>query len=200
MPSLAFKKIIRLSLVLTLCFAANVAKAQDSTNNVVDILPAKSVSDKTLLNEDGEDTHPPIRLTPDKSELIRLDKEAGTIIIGNPDHLSVLADSAKTLVLVPRMPGATYITVLDRQGEVLMQRHAIVAAPKEKYIRIRRSCTNSDDKNCHETRVYYCPDMCHEVNVVSEGSQGNNSPFDGLEKMVESGSASSEEAGSSETE
>lgn len=160
-------------------FAASAVTAHAQNENIsgeaaaaVDILPAKSVSDKVLIDENTEDTHPPVRLTPDKSELIRLEKNAGTVIVGSPEHLSVLADTANTLVLVPRLPGATYITVLDRHGEVLMQRHVIVAAPKDKYVRVRRSCAGSDDKACQETRVYYCPDMCHEINTVSKDAKG----------------------------
>ena len=42
-----------------------------------------------------------------------------------------------------------------------MQRHVIVASPKEKYVRIRKSCASS--KGCQPTQVYYCPDMCHEI-------------------------------------
>ncbi|MEZ5918731.1 MAG: hypothetical protein R3D66_02020 [Alphaproteobacteria bacterium] len=60
--------------------------------------------------------------------------------------------------MFPVCRGATYITVLDRHGQVLMQRHHRRCA-KDKYVRVRRSCAGSDDKACQETRVYYCPDM-----------------------------------------
>ncbi len=151
----------------------------------VDILPAMTISDDVDLPDDAEETHPPVRLTPDRSEIIRLDRESRTIIVGNPDHLSILADTSKTLILVPRMPGATHFTVLDGHGQVIMQRHAIIASPKERYIRIRRSCANSDDEDCQETSVYFCPDMCHKVNVMAEESEANDSPFDALEEMAE---------------
>lgn len=144
---------------IALLSAASYAQAQ----SVVDILPAKAVKDKNLLPENITDTHPPIKLTPDKSELIRLNEKAGSIIIGNADHLSVLADNAKTLILVPKVLGATYITVLDTNGNVLMQRHVIIGHPKEKYVRIRKSCAGVEEGECQATQVYYCPDMCHQV-------------------------------------
>lgn len=179
MPLSALRTILCVSVAMTV-FAVSAAPVCAQSENIngeamaeaVDILPAKSVSDKALAGENIEDTHPPVRLTPDKSELIRLEKNAGSVIIGSPEHLSVLADTANTLVLVPRLPGATYITVLDRHGQVLMQRHVIVAAPKDKYVRVRRSCAGSADKTCQETRVYYCPDMCHEINTVSKDTKG----------------------------
>jgi Flp pilus assembly secretin CpaC len=178
MPLSVPRTILSFSFVLTL-FAVPALPVHAQSENIsaedpvaVDILPAKSISDEALAGVNAEDTHPPVRLTPDKSELIRLEKNAGSVIIGSPEHLSVLADTANTLVLVPRLPGATYITVLDRHGQVLMQRHVIVAAPKDKYVRVRRSCAGSDDKACQETRIYYCPDMCHEINTVSKDTKG----------------------------
>lgn len=143
----------------------------------VDILPAASLENQGESYDGETHTHPPIKLTPDKSELLRLEGEAGSIIIGNPTHLSILADSADLLVLVPRAPGATHFTILDREGNVMMQRHAIIASPKEKYIRIRNTCAGNSD--CQQTEVYYCPDMCHAIalggnaEAASSDSAGN---------------------------
>ncbi len=134
----------------------------------IEILPAKSLNAAEYDIDPEYQTHPPIALTPDKSELLRLDEEALTVIVGNPLHLSVLADSPKTLILVGRAPGATHFLALDADGEVIMQRHVIVASPKEKYVRIRSTCAAGVD-GCQATRVYYCPDMCHEVLINSEG-------------------------------
>jgi hypothetical protein len=134
----------------------------------VDILPAKSLENAPLSLDEDNETHPPIRLTPDKSEIVRLDAAAATVLVGNPAHLSVLAENSKTLVLVGRAPGATHFAVLDSKGGMIMQRHVIVASPKEKYVRIRSSCASGGSENCQATRVYYCPDMCHEV-VIDGG-------------------------------
>lgn len=104
----------------------------------------------------------PLRLTPDKSELIRLPRSAASVVVGNPAHISVLAESANTLVIVPRAAGASHFTALDDKGEIILQRHVIVAAPQKDYLRVRRTCTRGDD-SCQATSVYYCPDMCHEI-------------------------------------
>ena len=125
----------------------------------------------TRDGSDLSDTHPMIRLTPDKSELIRLDRDAVSVVIGNPAHLSVLLDTPRVVVLIPRIPGATHFSILDRNGDVIMQRHAIVASPKQEYVRVRRSCINAGDGACSATSVYFCPDMCHEISVEQpEGS------------------------------
>lgn len=131
-----------------------------------DLMPA-SAPQGTVV-EDVSATHPLLRLTPDKTEMVTLDGEAQSIIIGNPDHASVLLENPRTLLVVPRQPGATYFSVIDKEGKVLMQRHVVVAAPKQKYVRIRRSCAtggSASNRNCAPLTVYYCPDMCHEVSI-----------------------------------
>lgn len=116
-----------------------------------------------------EDTHPMLRLTPDKSQLLTLERNAASIIVGNDQHLGVLMDSPRLVVLVPRSPGATYFTVLDEKRNIIMQRHVIVDSPKAQYVRVRKSCGIPDpsngnaSENCTETNVYYCPDMCHPI-------------------------------------
>lgn len=155
-----------------IAMASNTAVAQNGASPV-DVLPAKSLNNDTNVYDEGNDTHPPLKISPDKSELIRLERPAGSVIIGSPTHLSILADSATTLVLVPQLPGATYVTILDKKGDILMQRHVIVASPKKKYVRIRKTCT-ADDDACQPTEVYYCPDTCHNVGVAQAQSSGDS--------------------------
>lgn len=121
-------------------------------------------------------THPPLRLTPDKSTIIELSDAAGSIIVGNPAHLNILADSAKRLIVVPRAQGASFFTVLGKDGNVLMQRHVIVGSTSgadKKYVRVRRVCPGGSG-NCQQTSVYYCPDMCHEISTEQLSSGGGN--------------------------
>lgn len=139
---------------------------EDSIFDVAVPQPANT-RDGTSLSE----THPMLRLTPDKSELIRLDRDAVSVVVGNPAHLSVLLDTPRVVVLIPRIPGATHFSILDRNGDVIMQRHAIVASPKQEYVRVRRSCINAGDNACSATSVYFCPDMCHEISVEQPESE-----------------------------
>lgn len=135
-------------------------KTQDG--QIVKFLPKIRSSRKPNAPLPSKITAPPIHLTPDKSEILRLKTEAGSIVVGNPAHLSILADTTKTLVLVPKAPGATHFSVLDKKGRLIMQRHVIIAGPQEHYIRIKKTCTEDAD-GCQATSVYYCPDVCHEI-------------------------------------
>lgn len=168
-----FKGLRRFAPFLTtiaLLYSPALAQQAAPARPPVDVLSASNLPADAVPFYDNEPTHPALSLTPDKSELVHLDREAGTIIVGNPEHLSVLLEGTQNLVLVGKEPGATYFSVLDDEGKVIMQRHVLVAAPREHYIRVRRSCAGSSDENCRETSVFYCPDMCHKVSVSGETS------------------------------
>lgn len=156
---------------LTICFCVTallgttlVSNAQAQNNN--DFMPPRSTVQETAkVFAPNEATHPALRLTPDRSEMIRLNKDAASIIIGNESNIQILMDTPSRLIVVPREPGATFFTILDKGGDIIMQRHAIVASPKEKYVRIRRSCRTAGGTGCEETSIYYCPGMCHDVKI-----------------------------------
>jgi hypothetical protein len=165
-------KMMHRFLMISLCAAVllvSIFNDSASAQSNEDLMPpqASHVENEVTAVAPNDPTHPPIRLTPDKSEMLRLEEDAASIIIGNESHIQLLMDSPKRLVIVPRAPGATFFTVLNKKGEVIMQRHAIVASPKEKYLRIRRSCrtAGSGGAGCEETSIYYCPGMCHDVQI-----------------------------------
>ena len=119
-------------------------------------------------------THPTLKLTPDKSEVIRLDEPASTVIVGNPANLAVLPSTSRGLVLVGKQPGATHFMVLNADENIIMQRHVIVGAVKNNYVRVRKTCAASGDDNCRAMQVYYCPDACHETWVPVEADEADS--------------------------
>lgn len=161
----------------------------------VDIVPSNTETAGHYQIDLDSPTHPPINLSPDKSEIIKLDQKATTVISGNPNHLSVLPSNAQELILVGRAPGATYFTALNSKGEVIMQRHVIVAGPKEKYVRIRKSCAATGDKACQATQVYYCPDTCHEIVLNVQESEKSVIP-EGATVTIQNPQATPGDAGS----
>lgn len=150
-------------LAASLVMGAGTPLAQSAAPKSGDLIPPSSTVEARLDPLDAE-SHPPLKLTPDKSELVRLNTEAASVIVGNPEHITVLLDTPKLAVIVPRRAGATYFTVLDKDQNVIMQRHVIVSSPQKNYVRIRRSCAAAPkDSPCEATSVYFCPDMCHEI-------------------------------------
>ena len=157
-------------IVIAVSFSAFAQDNSQNKNGGVFDLPAGA--NKDTSSADISSTHPILNLTPDKSELIKLDKDAASVIVGNPNHINVMLDTPNTIIVVPRSPGASYFTVVGKDGSIIMQRHAVVAGgsgDKENYIRIRRSCgTNTSGRSCETTSVYFCPDTCHEVSLNQE--------------------------------
>ena len=132
---------------------------------------------------------PTLRVGMDKSELVRLPEDAASIIVGNPVHASVLMDTPRLLVVVPKAPGATHFSVLNDQGAVILQRHVIVGAPQNDYIRVRKSMCGENAKDCASIETFYCPreGMCHEIVFTDEAGKSSS----------ESGSASADKPGPS---
>lgn len=122
-----------------------------------------------------------IRLTPNESKIIHLNKDAGSVIVANPVHASVFLDTPRIVVIVPATPGATSFSVLDRNGNMIMQRDIIVSDRKNKYVRIQRIC-NGSVEGCVPSSVYYCPDGCYQVftaspeNTATGGGAGSSVP------------------------
>ncbi|AGH97350.1 pilus assembly protein N-terminal domain-containing protein [Micavibrio aeruginosavorus] len=158
-------------------FCTTAASAQNAVAPAKDLMPQTIVQygDDAATTADRDDiagrllstapTHPQLSLTPDKTEILRLDQDAGTIIVGNPNQLSVVMETPRSLLLVPRQPGSTFLRILDPEGKVMMQRHVAVATAAKSYVRIRRSCNGAS--GCEDTSVYYCPDTCHAVDLVT---------------------------------
>ena len=167
------KKIITLLSIVTLSISivASQVNARDLQNDFYDIIPS-SKTKETVSMGNGSGIYPLIRLTHDKLETIDLEEDAVSIIVGNPAHLNILLDTPRKLILVPRQPGATHFKVLNYDGRVIMERHAIVASPKQDFVRVRNSCASmgSDAASCQEFNTFFCPDMCHDVSIA-DGSE-----------------------------
>lgn len=155
-------KLWALCMLSTLCLGA---PAHAQSNPLTDYVPTAPQSH----TQQSDQNAPLLRLTPDKLELIQLEKSATSVFVGNPDHLNVLLDTPTTLVLVPKKPGSTFFQVLDADGETIIKRHAIIASPSKDYVRIRNTCAlGGEDVECKKYDVFYCPDMCHEVGIIAD--------------------------------
>ena len=184
MISLQKLKYMALGAVLVAtCTMTHNVMAQDSEDENGLIPSQATVSIDAQFSVD-EETHPPLRLTPDRSEIIELDKSVNRVIIGNEVHINVMLDTAKRLIIVPRIPGATFFSVLDGEGNIIMQRHVVVANPKEKYVRVRQPCRGTDA--CMPIRMYYCPEMCHEIAIVGEDGTMFSGSITGAEEETTS--------------
>jgi len=139
-----------------------IGKSADSTQNG---------AEKNNAPDDGI-----IRITPDATKVVRLEEDASSIVVNNPAIAAVVLDSPRLLVVMPRQPGATSFTVLNGDGETIMEKTVIVTATaKPDYVRIHRAC-GASDAGCVPYAYYYCPDGCYEVSPVGAAQTGATIP------------------------
>jgi Flp pilus assembly secretin CpaC len=136
-------------------------------NDPADILDMSALPDAEEM--------PPLRISPDKPEILRLDRDAVNVVVGSDEHLRVVPDTNRTLILIPKKPGSTFFKALDTNGNVIMQRAVIIGGSQPQYIRIRRACINGAE-GCKEYSMYYCPDTCHEVAVKQDVKAAATAP------------------------
>lgn len=159
-----------------MAFIEPAAGAETSTAAPVPAIDESALADAPIvpaLESVDAAEEPPIRISPDKPEIIHLSKDAVNVLVGSDENLRAIPDTNRTIILIPKKPGATFFKAIDADGHIIAQRHVIIGGPvgKSKYIRIRRACVNGAD-GCKEYSVYYCPDVCHEVNVIQDAKKG----------------------------
>ncbi len=151
--------------------------AQMTKDGQIEAIDEKSVIDAPPIEglKASDQELAPLMITPDKPEIVTLDRDAVNVIVGSDEQLRAVPDTNKSIILIPKKPGATYFKALDADGKVIMQRHVIIGAPKSEYVRIRRACANGTT-GCQQYSLFYCPDTCHEVNVIQEKKESAEAP------------------------
>ena len=163
------------ALLALVIFSAGYARADGGDSGSSQVSGSSSVESPALAGANSDilasPEENPVRLTPDRTRILRLDQDAASVVVTNPRHAQVILETPRLLIIMPREPGATAFTVLDRQGQTILERSIIVSGAQQKYVRIRKSCAGSDDPSCAPSAYFYCPDGCYEVSPVS-GDQG----------------------------
>lgn len=111
----------------------------------------------------------PLRLNLDTTKVIKLDRDAASVVVTNPNNVRVLLDTPRLLLVMPRTPGSTTLMVLDNNGDTILEKTVIVdSGAKSKYVRIRRMCGQAGSgPDCVPTSYFYCPDGCYEVSPMN---------------------------------
>lgn len=146
-----------------------------------DLLPVSQKSDSPSVNhvkidvpadrlvKAPEKSADILRLSPGQSQTVSLDRDAASVIVGNPAHASVFLDNARLLVVMPRASGATSFTVLDKNGDTILTKQIVVSEKDDAaYVRVTRICDvggTGSGGACQPATVYYCPDNCVPVSV-----------------------------------
>jgi len=83
----------------------------------------------------------------DQATMLRLERPAAEVVVGNPSIADVAIQDSKSLVLTGKSFGETNLIVLDAQGKVLINRRVMVAEPQSGYVTVYHG-TNRATLHC----------------------------------------------------
>lgn len=112
------------------------------------------------------------RVAIDHARLIRLDRDAAQIIIGNPAFADVAAQNARLLIVTGKSYGTTNLIVLDTDGKDIFSTHISVLAEPESVVTLYNGTVK---------RSYHCAPDCQRTLSVGD----DKSQFDDLAQSVE---------------
>ncbi len=81
---------------------------------------------------------PDVTVLVDQASLLRLERPAAEIVVGNPSIADVSVQSGKLLVVTGKSYGQTNLMVLDADGKVIVNRKLIVQDPRTGFVTLYR--------------------------------------------------------------
>ena len=100
-------------LVAAMLVAAGASQSSMAANNVVQVLV-------------------------DQATLVRLDRPAAEIVVGNPSIADVAVQSSQVLVVTGKSFGETNLIVMDADGKLVINRQLIVQEPRTGFVTLYR--------------------------------------------------------------
>lgn len=108
------------------------------------------------------------------SKIITLPADAASVIVGNPQHVTVTMDNPRMMVMTAGAPGVTQVIVLGVDSKVIWSDTVAVNRPSETMIRVRNACINAEGDGCQPVRLFNCEAgaACDNVNIIEPMQNG----------------------------
>jgi Flp pilus assembly secretin CpaC len=81
---------------------------------------------------------PDIVVLIDQASLVRLERQAAEIVVGNPSIADVAVQSGKVLIVTGKSFGETNLIVMDAEGKAIVHRRLIVQEPRTGFVTMYR--------------------------------------------------------------
>jgi hypothetical protein len=107
----------------------------------------------------------------DQAKLVRLDRPATEIIVGNPSIADVAVQSGKLLVVTGKSFGRTNLIVIDADGKQVTNKYLSVTEPGRGYVMMHKGTAQV---------TYYCAPNCTPALSVGDYPDA----FDTLQKQI----------------
>ena len=75
----------------------------------------------------------------DKSQMVRLARDAGVVMIANPEIADVAIESPRLVFVLGRGPGVTSLSILDNDGKAMVRSDVIVVPNSEGFVTMHRA-------------------------------------------------------------
>ena len=119
------------------------------------------------------DTSSVIDVLIDEATLVRLDRPAAEVIVGNPSIADVSVQSGKMLVVTGKSFGQTNLIVIDADGKAIINKKLSVQEPRQGLVTLYRGSARFS---------FYCAPNCTPPLVI--GDEADH--FDKIEKQIQS--------------
>ena len=100
-------------------------------------------------------------VTVDRAKLFRINKPAGTIIIGNPAIADATIEDDRTLVLTGRSFGVTNLMILTADGELIVDRTIVVRGHEANTVRIYSRSSR---------KTFACAPVCEPTLTIGDNA------------------------------
>lgn len=113
-----------------------------------------------------------IEVLMNEAKIVRLAREADTVIVGNPEIADAAVQDSKTIVLTGKGFGITNLVILDKEGSPIVDNQVYVTRNTEKTLRVYRRA-NVQTLACapYCEGAYKSPAEQQSDQEISSGSQ-----------------------------
>ena len=101
---------------------------------VVALLATSAMSPVKAQNAGASD----VTVLIDQASVVRLDRPAAEIVVGNPSIADVSVQSGKVLIITGKSFGETNFIVIDADGKMITNRRLIVQEPRTGFVTVYR--------------------------------------------------------------
>ena len=98
----------------------------------------------------------------DEATLVRLDRPAAEIVVGNPSIADVSVQSGKVLVVTGKSFGETNLIVMDADGKVVVNRTLIVQEPRTGFVTLYKGASR---------QTLHCAPHCTPPLVIGDDKE-----------------------------
>jgi Flp pilus assembly secretin CpaC len=135
-----------------------------------------------VANADDTAQRPQMRVDYDQAAVVKLDRAAKTVVVGNPLIADALLVSDKTVYVQGRMFGNTNIIAIDAEGNEVLNTYVTVGAPSSQQVTLYRGPIGQQNMACAPT--------CERT--VTQGDKQMQDMYQDADKKIEVSSKSAE--------